>query len=587
VAVQEATTEVDTLGLTLVSSQSAKKITASEAKLQSHASLFAWLRLQRLLAEKIGLAIGTLNCNNSVIGRIENDNSICQAMMASPEHARLCAMDCGRAHNRATARAGPTEFRCHAGLHCFALPVEIGNLQATVLAGKAFTSVSDYKQFLKRYSHLKAVESGDCLRNIKFAARHELEQASELVHSTILYQLQSSRTADVSAEQVPDEMFNVFLETLENSDQLEAKIRSIGQLHQLLSEMADTLDSKTVYEYMLTKLGEIMRARRSSLMIFNEQLSELVLEAAVGFDVESVGSHRMKLGEPIAGAVLESGSPMVVCDVDKDLLVPPPRRSHYQTKSFISFPIQLGSRKVGVINFTGRIDGKVFDRDDLSLIELMAPQLALLIDRTEWCKKAETYQQMSLTDALTGLPNRRFLEKRLFEEVERSKRHDTPLSFMIIDVDRFKDYNDLYGHTNADLVLVKTAQILRSQTRTIDMSARFAGDEFCIILPETDLVAAKLIAERLRGEVDRAEYVSDQGEPMEKVTVSIGISSFSNSRSTPLAILEAADRALYQAKTRGRNQVVVYDEAAMSEPGSSESDKGAVGNTYRQGTGND
>jgi diguanylate cyclase (GGDEF)-like protein len=551
-----------------VSGQTAKRIASPEAESQSQASLFAWLRIQRSLAKKMGLAIGTLNCNNSVIGRIENDNSICRAMMASPEHARLCAMDCGRAHSRATAAGSPIEFRCHAGLHCFALPVHIGNLQATVLAGKAFASVSDYKQFLERYCEVKAVENGDCLRNIKFADAHELKQASELVASTILYQLQYNHAASTQAEQHPDEMLDVFLEALQISDQLEARNRSIDQLNRLLSEIS-SLDSKAVYGHVLTRLGEIMRAHRSSLMIFNEQSNELALEAAVGFEIEPIGSHRMKLGDPIAGAVLESGSPMVVRDVDSDLKVPLLRRDHYQTKSFISFPIQLGIRKVGVINFTGKVDGTAFDHEDLSLIELIAPQLALLIERTEWYKKAEAYQQMSLTDALTGLPNRRFLEKRLLEEVERSKRHDTPLSFMIIDIDRFKDYNDIYGHTNADLVLIKTAQILRKCTRTIDMSARFAGDEFCIILPETDLVAAQLIAERLRGEVDRAEYVSEQGEPMEKVTISIGISSFSNSRCTPLALIETADRALYQAKTRGRNCVVVYDEAAMGESGGS------------------
>src|SRR4029078_3825670 len=96
------------------------------------------------------------------------------------------------------------------------------------------------------------------------------------------------------------------------------------------------------------------------------------------------------------------------------------------------------------------------------MLEMMAPHLALVIDRTEWARKAETFQQMSLTDPLTALSNRRYLQDRLFEEVERSKRYNTPLSFMIIDVDRFKSYNDVYGHTNADRVLVQTADILRN-----------------------------------------------------------------------------------------------------------------------------
>ena len=194
----------------------------------------------------------------------------------------------------------------------------------------------------------------------------------------------------------------------------------------------------------------------------------------------------------------------------------------------------------------------------------MSPHLALIIDRTEWHRKAEMYQRMSLTDPLTGLPNRRYLEDRLFEEVERSKRYGTPLSFMIIDVDHFKTYNDVYGHTNADRVLSQTALILRGSIRAIDMSARFAGDEFCIVLPETEPEDAVRIAERIRVATSQTEYHSELGDLMGQVTISVGISSFGASRQSPLAIIETADRALYQAKTRGRNCVAVYEDGANS-----------------------
>jgi diguanylate cyclase (GGDEF)-like protein len=167
---------------------------------------------------------------------------------------------------------------------------------------------------------------------------------------------------------------------------------------------------------------------------------------------------------------------------------------------------------------------------------------------------------MSLTDPLTGLPNRRYLEDRLFEEAERSKRYGTPLAFMIIDVDYFKSFNDIHGHTNADRVLVRTAQILRSSIRAIDTAARFAGDEFCVVLPETELRAAAAIAERLRSSVSRTEFRTEQGDVIGTVTISIGVSSFGPGRQSPLSIIQAADRALYQAKTRGRDRVAACEE---------------------------
>ena len=311
-----------------------------------------------------------------------------------------------------------------------------------------------------------------------------------------------------------------------------------------------------------------MSAERISLMILNDEADELSLEAAIGFSPALSVPVRVKLGEQIAGAVMASGSAMIVRDVDSDLRVPRKWRGSYKTRSFISYPITLGPRKVGVINLAGRKDGSPYDRNDLSLIETMAPHIALLIDRTEWYKKAEQFQRMSLTDPLTGLPNRRYLEERLFEEVERSKRHGTSLTFLIIDVDRFKTFNDRYGHTNADSVLAKTAQTLRKCVRAIDMSARFAGDEFCIILPETETAAAVFIAERLRQEVSNTEYYTDQGQKMRGVTISIGISSFGGARQSPLAIIETADRALYQAKTDGRNCVVMFNADAAGEAGS-------------------
>jgi diguanylate cyclase (GGDEF)-like protein len=130
---------------------------------------------------------------------------------------------------------------------------------------------------------------------------------------------------------------------------------------------------------------------------------------------------------------------------------------------------------------------------------------------------------------------------------------------MIIDVDHFKTFNDIYGHTNADIVLIKTAQLLRNSIRAIDMSARFAGDEFCIVLPETQIDAAMRIGERLRRAVGETEFRAETGERMGRVTLSIGISSFGPARQSPLALIESADRALYQAKTRGRDCVALYE----------------------------
>lgn len=531
---------------------------------QEQSSLAVWLRLQKSLAEKSNISLVTLTRDSAAVGRIENDNTICQSMRISEEHARLCAADCARAYTRAVDEGHTIHYRCHAGLHCFASPVQIDRQQIVILGGRAFTSPSEYSQFLRRYGDLDEVRTGQSLKNIKFVHSRDLRDAAELVASTAECHFQSASFAPASKpleDKIAPPSHDAPQDISESLEQVENRKRSIARFYDFLRTIASTLDSQKVYPAMLAKLGEIMSTGRTSLMILDERSNELVLEAAIGAEIDSLSSVRIKQGEAVAGHVIESGSPLLVRYADTDARVPSAGRFNYKTKSFISFPILLGPRKVGVINLTERLDGAPYSEDDLSLLDLMAPHLALIIDRTEWHRKAETYQLMSLTDPLTGLPNRRFFEERLFEEVERSKRYDTPLSFLLIDIDHFKQYNDIYGHTNADTVLVKTAQILRRSVRTIDMPARFAGDEFCLVLPETDILAARRIAERVRHMVGETEFLTENGEAMGTVTLSIGVSSFSRLRQSPLAIIETADRALYKAKTLGRNQVVVYEDA--------------------------
>jgi diguanylate cyclase (GGDEF)-like protein len=550
-----------------LSKETARKAKSSPGDLDADNSLAVWLRLQKSLAEKNGIALTTLSRDGAVIGRIENDNSICRAMRVSAEHAPRCAADCGAAHSNAVAAGKRFDFTCHAGLHCFAIPVSIDKKQLAILGGRSFASTNEYTEFLRGYHDLAAVGSGDCLKNIKFIDTRELIEAADLVGSTASYHFQSARKPEQPAERSDGSisLLDAQLEIVRLTDQLELRRRSIGQFYEFLRGISSTLDSQKVYQSLLEKFSEMMKARRSSLMILNQESNELGLEAVLGGDPGDGSPVRLKLGDSVAGAVLASGMPLVVRDADTDSRIPQHRPGRYKTKSFISYPITLGMRKVGVINLTDRVDGLPYENDDLMMLEMMAPHLALIIDRTEWARKAETFQQMSLTDPLTGLPNRRYLQDRLFEEVERSKRYNTPLSFMIIDVDRFKSYNDNYGHTNADRVLVRTAQTLRGSVRAIDMSARFAGDEFCIVLPETELGDAARIAERLRKSICETEYTTEQGDLMGQVTISTGISSFSSSRQSPLSIMETADRALYQAKTRGRNCVAIYEDLLVAD----------------------
>src|SRR5437870_9973252 len=230
----------------------------------------------------------------------------------------------------------------------------------------------------------------------------------------------------------------------------------------------------------------------------------------------------------------------------------------YKTKSFISYPIAIGQRRFGVLNLADKIGGGAYDASDLSVIELLAPQIALALERAEWQQRANQFQLMSITDPLTGLLNRRYLEARLTEELSRSKRYDYPLSFMMIDIDDFKFYNDRNGHQAGDRALEITAQCLRAALRKVDVASRYGGEEFSILLPQTTLQEAGVIADRIRRKIMSAEYPHGKTQPLGAVTVSIGLSSYSPSLDSAETIVRAADRALYHAKSHGKNRAYAY-----------------------------
>lgn len=172
------------------------------------------------------------------------------------------------------------------------------------------------------------------------------------------------------------------------------------------------------------------------------------------------------------------------------------------------------------------------------------------------------YQRYAMTDALTGLHNRGWLDDAFDREVKRSERDQLPLSLIMIDVDNFKEYNDVYGHLAGDHVLATIAKSIRSPLRPNDLVARFGGEEFAVMLPETNVINAKFIAERLRENVGNTELGMIDGKQLPKVTISLGISTRSPDDTLDM-LIAAADVAMYHAKQKGRNRVEVSNNGSI------------------------
>jgi diguanylate cyclase (GGDEF)-like protein len=183
----------------------------------------------------------------------------------------------------------------------------------------------------------------------------------------------------------------------------------------------------------------------------------------------------------------------------------------------------------------------------------------------------EELERLSVTDALTGLVNRRQLTADLEGEVRRSDRHGRTFAVLMLDVDRFKHFNDTYGHQAGDAVLRRVADTLRACARDVDTVARFGGEEFTVVLPETTSEGAALVAERIRAGTEADRFTPEGGTAPISVTVSIGYAIFPLHARTPQSLIEAADQALYRSKEGGRNRVTgaAGSAAPPAEPAAS------------------
>lgn len=311
------------------------------------------------------------------------------------------------------------------------------------------------------------------------------------------------------------------------------------------------IDSEDFWMRIAQVSAELIGAERASILVRNEKSNTLHAKAAIGSraDLKEVSG----IGVRVATRILEIGTPVVVTDLTGVGIDRAPAEWSYKTASFISYPIIIDERRIGVLNFTDKAGGEAFDRSDLELIQAIAPQIAVAIDRNSLREKAGEYEQLSVTDPLTGLLNRRYLEERIAEEIVRSKRHRFSLTLMMLDVDEFKSYNDKFGHPAGDAALRTVGDILKENLRGADVAARYGGEEFAILLPQTAAEEAGQIAERIRKQVEKAEFGGRQ------VTISVGIASLSKEVDSPRDLISAADVALYAAKNRGRNNVQVFN----------------------------
>jgi diguanylate cyclase (GGDEF)-like protein len=348
---------------------------------------------------------------------------------------------------------------------------------------------------------------------------------------------------------------------------IQEKVRELQVVQEASRQFLSCLEPEQLFEAVLGEARKITGARKGSLMLAGNGEGELAVKAVSGMTGNVVQKLRVRSGQGVAGRVFATGDPIVVRDIETDTRFGRKNRPRYATRSFLSLPISMDGRIVGVLNLSDKLDGEIFCEEDLHLLQTIATQATIAIERTNYYTQSQELRRISITDSLTGLLNRRYFQERLAEEVDRATRHGKPLSLMMIDVDHFKAFNDTHGHPAGDKILVMIARCLREGVRTIDVVSRFGGEEFAVILPETRKEEALEIGERLRLEVESVYFPGEETMPGSRLTVSLGVATFTEDARDLKGLIQKSDRALYQAKAQGRNRIVPYaPQRVVSEP---------------------
>ena len=292
---------------------------------------------------------------------------------------------------------------------------------------------------------------------------------------------------------------------------------------------------------------ELVRGERASLMLREDNSSDFVIARAVGLAEDVRRQVRIKPGVGVAGLVASSMRSLLVRDAASAPIVTAGEGS-YRSESFVSVPIVVDNEPRGVLNVTERIDGRPFDQADLETLELLAGHIGAALVQQE---QGEALQRLAETDPLTWLFNRRHFDRRLEAETNRALRAEHLLALLMIDVDRFKHYNDHYGHRVGDLVLKAVASALKQAVRLYDVPTRYGGDEFAVILPDADTEAATRVARRILEKTELASLPVELLAEHEHLGLSIGVATFPRPAGDANGLVEAADAAMYRAKQSG------------------------------------
>jgi diguanylate cyclase (GGDEF)-like protein len=337
----------------------------------------------------------------------------------------------------------------------------------------------------------------------------------------------------------------IFSFGLYNGNMYDMSLRQINRLTTLAqteAAIATTLKLEEILEITLSSLVKNLGYDRAQIFLIDEQTKTVKKNLGIDFRGYYKTYENFLQIPPEIRALLSHEKPYFLS-------------TKFASNLLAYIPITWKAEKKGLLIVDNLFSRQALTAYDLSFLGILTDHIARAVQNSLLFEKIET---LSITDSLTGLFNHRYFYERLGEEVARAQRFSSRLSLLMIDIDFFKAFNDTYGHQAGDNVLKVVSRIIQDTIRAHDIASRYGGEEIAIILPETDVLGTRIIAERIRERIKKHDFVVNKKS--NHITVSIGLVCFPEDADVKTELVTKADQALYWVKNHGRDGVCVYSE---------------------------
>lgn len=335
-------------------------------------------------------------------------------------------------------------------------------------------------------------------------------------------------------------------------DEMREELEGLRKIVDVAKAAVSTLELEVVLQNILQSSMQVMDMPAGSIALYDEADRQVTLAAHAGLSAKLVEKECWRVKEGgLTHKILTEGELFIVEDTEKADFFNNPLALKEGIRSLIAVPLKIGAKIVGIL-YVDDFKARTFPDYRLNLLKVFSSFAAMCIDNARLHFRT---RKLACTDGLTGLYNHRQFKEFFEREMSRATRLTQPLSLAMMDVDNFKQFNDEYGHAIGDQVLVTVADLINEHLRNADLPCRYGGEEFAIILPDTEQSEAIIVAERLREMIEKESMKGLPEDVKRGITVSIGLATFPRDGRKMEFLLKIADDLLYGAKKLGKNKV--------------------------------